>query len=216
MKKVKKTQALTKQEKEDGTLVIEICTWMNKHGGQAPNKNSQDGEERTLGNRLVQLRRIKHGKLPDRSFKKCYDMIAKKFGYPNLFEMRDRQGMVEEKVKKIISWMKKHKGTPPSKKSLNMEEKKLGEALGAIKQSKKKNSKSHRVFYPSLQKMAEEGGFPKLFELAPPIMKKKKVEEKKDSMNLDKKQVEVIKSKAIRTVRKSRTIKKAKHKEVEV
>ena len=210
MEKIKKAQALTKQEKEDGILVIEICKWMNSHGGQAPNKNSKDAVERTLGNRLVQLRRIKHGKLPDRSFKKCYDMIAKKFGYPALFEMRDRQGMVEESVKKIISWMKKHKGTPPSKKSLNMEERKLGEALGAIKQSKKKNSKSHRVFYPSLQKMAEEGGFPQLFELAPPIMKKKKAEKKEDSMLLDKKQVKVIKTKAIRTIRK------AKHKEEEV
>ena len=208
MEKEMRKQAFTKEEKEKGSLIIEICNWMNKNGGNPPNKNSKDAFEKKLGSRIVQLRRVKAGKLPDRKFHKIYDTIAKKFGYPRLFDMRDRQSEVEESVKQIIAWMKKHKGTPPSKKSINMTERKLGEALSALRQSKKENSKSHRVFYPTLQKMAEDGGFPNLFEIATPApkMKKKDIPKKKDSMILHKEQVDVITSKAIRTIRKSKPI----------
>lgn len=164
---MKKSPKLTQTQIQEGKLVIEICEWMVANGGKTPSKKSTEPVEKKLGNRLVQLRQTKAGKFEEgkfkRFFKQSFQQIAEKYGVPDLFEMRDRQAQVEETVREIISWMKEHGGrTPNSKTKVDPVEKKLGEKLSSLRQTKKNNG--HRVFYPTLQTIAEDAGFPELFE----------------------------------------------------
>jgi hypothetical protein len=165
---------LTKKEIEEGKTVIEICEWMKSHDGKFPSKNSNDPIEKKLGNRVSQLRQVKSGKLKNekneqRKFNVMYQTIAEKYGYSEMFTLYDNQKASENMVKEICEWMKSHEDKSPSKKSKDPIEKKLGEALSAIKQSihnkKQDKSKGGRVFYPSLLTIAEECGYPALFEL---------------------------------------------------
>lgn len=164
---MKKSPKLTQTQIEEGSLIIEICEWMAANGGKTPSKKSTEPVERKLGNRLVQLRQTKAGKFEQgkfkRFFKESFQQIAEKYGVPELFEMRDRQAHVEDTVREIVSWMKEHGGRiPNSKTKVDPVEKKLGEKLSSLRQTKKSNG--HRVFYPTLQTIAEEAGFPELFE----------------------------------------------------
>jgi hypothetical protein len=161
MKKSLKTPKLTKVQIEEGHVIIEICEWMIQNGGKPPNKNSKDPVEMKLGLRLVQMRQTRLGK-NKRKFNPVFDGIVKKYGFETLFETRSRQAQVEESLRKVIAWMKEHNKSPNKNSKKDPVEKKIGEILSSIRQSKTK--KSHRVFYPTLEAIATEEGFPDLFK----------------------------------------------------
>lgn len=63
-----------------------ICDFMDKNGGESPNKRSMDIEESRLGIKLSNLKTAKQGK-GITAWDKEYLALAKKRGYPNLFNI---------------------------------------------------------------------------------------------------------------------------------
>jgi superfamily II DNA or RNA helicase len=92
--------------------------------------------------------------------------VSKKCDQKALLDLRAMisrlQIEAEEWVCQIIQFMKKNGDRNPQQKSKNLYENKLSEKLSTLKKAKK--GQGNYTFYPSLQKMAEDAGYPNLFE----------------------------------------------------
>jgi len=147
------------REKEHNEITIQIINFI-KENNRTPATNSKREEEKILGRKLANMRQAKKEKVNSLFFESS-QLLAEKAGLPNLFINIDREKENNIIVSDIIAFVNENNRFP-SVMGKELKEKKLGQKLSQMRQAKK--GKGNVLFYTSSQKLAEEAGYPNLFE----------------------------------------------------
>jgi hypothetical protein len=146
-------------EEESNQTCINLCNWLKKNNKENPSRNSKDPIEAKFAQWLSNKRQAKKGN----GYWAFYESdlkIAKKMGFPNLFEEKNKEEESNQKCINLCNWLKNNKENP-SQKSKDPIEAKFAQWLSHRKKAKKGK---HGIFYESDLKIANKMGFPNLFE----------------------------------------------------
>jgi len=150
----------------NNNMCRDLCEWMKSHNNKEPSMTSEDEDEKKFRIWLSTKKQDIKGSTGTQ-FHMSNIEIAKSYGYPNLFEPRDLEELSNDTCHKLCLWIKSN-GKNPSQMSEEKEEKFLGLWLSCMRKAKKNSEKSHRIIYPSNQKILESYGFSRLFDIDDP------------------------------------------------
>lgn len=133
-----------------------IFEWMQEQQ-RPPAQSSSDPIERAYGLKLAQLRHAKNtGRV---TFDPAYQDLANRYGFSTIFE--SRQSRTLRMLREIFIWMQRNGNRIPSKSSEDPQERYYHDKIIKLRQAKKNNLMS---FYPSYQALAEQYGYPGIYE----------------------------------------------------
>ncbi|KKN88834.1 hypothetical protein LCGC14_0244410 [marine sediment metagenome] len=144
----------------------EVFDWMDSHGGKAPTQGSIDQVEKVLGTKLSYWR---HNKKNNRGgWTTTYGSelltLAKKRGYPDVFNTTDLTREALEWAKELFGWMDSHDEKTPRMSSKDPVEKALGSKLSDMRRKKKNNRGGWKLYGPKLLKLAKKRGYQDVFD----------------------------------------------------
>jgi hypothetical protein len=137
-----------------------VIEFRKKHG-RYPSCMSTDLYERKLGAWLSWMKGAKQGKGNGQIFYPILEKMVVDAGYPEMFNKIDLEQDAIDKCNKVIEFRKKH-GHYPNQRSNDEDERKLGIWFVHIRIAKHGNE-TRSVFYPILEKMVVDAGYPELF-----------------------------------------------------
>ena len=122
--------------------------------GRWPSRRSKDENEKRLSTWYSDMKKAKKG-LGRRAFYPFLQKTAEDTGFPDMFDNVDLEAKAKDKCQHAMDFRIKEGRWPKSNS-------KDGHWLVGIRKAKK--GLEGRAFYPSLQKMAEDAGFPDMFD----------------------------------------------------
>ena len=130
--------------------------------GRFPNCNSIDKYEKFLGSWVHSKKyaRSGHGR---GLFYPILLEIARSSGYPCMFDCSDFEEVAISNYKKVIIFLKNN-NRYPSKESKDAEEKQLGIWLSGCRYAKKYPTRKTVSFYPILNELCVQDGYPDMFD----------------------------------------------------
>jgi hypothetical protein len=142
-----------------------LFDWMDSNEGKAPSRKSKDPEEKSLGSKLSNLRSNKKNNAKGwKTYGTKLMKLAKKRGYPSVFDTTDLTSEALEWTEKLFDWMDSNEGKAPNQKSKDPEEKSLGSKLSTLRQNKKNNSNGWKTYGTKLMKLAKSRDYPAVFD----------------------------------------------------
>jgi len=139
----------------------EVINYYNENGTY-PSTMDKDSEVKKLGNWLNQMRQAKKGKVKGGStFYPSLQDLANKAGLPNMFDNIDKEQESLNNCQEVINYYQEN-SKYPSVHDKDSEVKKLGNWLSDMRKAKK--GKNTRIFYQSLQDLANKAGLPNMFD----------------------------------------------------
>jgi non-homologous end joining protein Ku len=142
-------------------MTTEACEWIKKHKGSYPSNGAKDETERKYAIFISKKRRAKKG-MGRGAWYESDQKIVERYGYPDLFDTIDLERASNEMTTEVCEWIKKHKGSYPSKKAKDETERKYANFISNKRRAKKGMGRG-AIFYESDQKIAERYGYPDLF-----------------------------------------------------
>ncbi|KKN88833.1 hypothetical protein LCGC14_0244400 [marine sediment metagenome] len=142
----------------------ELFLWMDSHEGKAPITTAKDPVEKSLGVKLSAMKQIK--KNNDRGWTTYGSKLlklAKKRGYPRVFNRVDLTSEALEWADELFDWMYAHEEKFPSRRSKDPVEKALGIKLSNMRKNKKNNKNGWTTYGSKLLKLAKQRGYPCVF-----------------------------------------------------
>lgn len=137
-----------------------ILDWSDSRGS-LPMRTSKDEQERKYANFISMRKRSKRGKSKNIFYHEL-DEVAKKSGYPDLFDVRDLKQKTINELNSILD-RANGRGHLPKHGSKNKQEAKDSNTISGLKLAKQ--GKGRRIFYPELEEIAKKHGYHNLFKV---------------------------------------------------
>ncbi|KKN88835.1 hypothetical protein LCGC14_0244420 [marine sediment metagenome] len=142
----------------------ELFEWMDSHESKTPSAVSKDTVEKALGSKLSTMRDIKkNNKRGWLIYGSKLMKLAKKRGYPAVFNRVDLTREALEWAEELFLWMNSHEDRAPSTVSKDHVEKSLGNKLSTMREKKKNNKDGWPLYGPKLLKLAKKRGYTDVF-----------------------------------------------------
>jgi hypothetical protein len=148
-------------EAQNNSICLQVCDWMDAHDRRKPLAKSKDPEEKRMGTWIGTQKKARKGKGRGKFYLSTLD-TAKKRGYPDLFELEDKEAANNEMCNQVCDWMDAHDGRKPSSKAKDPEEEKMGSWI--VNQKKARQGKGRGIFYDSTLAIAKKRGYKDLFD----------------------------------------------------
>lgn len=143
----------SKQESASNNKTRLILEWMKLHGTE-PKAGAEDQQEAYVG-AILGRRRSKGQFFPS-------DVeMASSYGYPNLFENRNRESLSNQLAIKFCRWLKEHGGKVPDRRSEDADERMVSNWFWNRRSIALGNTVGH--IYESDNKILDAFGFSRIF-----------------------------------------------------